>query len=66
MSTCWRQFVMKSLIQKVNYDKLFHLRDFPTWRDFGKSRQQLLEKREPEVSVLTPKIPDSYYYYYTK
>ena len=50
MSTCWRQFVMKSLIQKVNFDKLFHLRDFPTWRDFGKSRQQLLEKREPEVS----------------
>ena len=29
----------------------FHLRDFPSWRDFGKSRQELLEKREPEVSI---------------
>ena len=29
-----------------------HIRDFPTWRDFGQTREQLLEKREPEVFVL--------------
>ena len=28
---------------------IVHIRDFPTWRDFGQSREQLLEKREPEV-----------------
>ena len=46
----WPQSVLKSL-EEVNYGKLLHLRDFPTWRDFGQSRQQLLEKREPEVSI---------------
>ena len=29
-----------------------HVRDFPTWRDFGQAREQLLQKREPEVFVL--------------
>ena len=43
---------LASICFEVNYGKLLHLRDFPTWRDFGQSQQQLLEKREPEVSNL--------------
>ena len=35
---------------------IVHIRDFPTWRDFGQSRQQLLEKREPEVVLFQKNI----------
>ena len=34
---------------------IVHLRDFPTWRDFGQSKEQLLEKREPEVVLFQNK-----------
>ena len=44
-TTCSIKVVTFAIIVK----HIVHLRDFPNWRDFGQSRQQLLEKREPEV-----------------
>ena len=34
---------------------IVHIRDFPNWRDFGQSKEQLLEKREPEVVLFQNK-----------
>ena len=33
-------------------------RAFPTWREAGKSREELMEGREPEVAALIPFILD--------